>query len=213
MKYDSIIFDWDGTLAKTLHLWLASYRNELERRNLSLSDQTIVDDFFYNHKRTQKLYPDINMGEFVPRVISFFQEHLVDLELYEGACATLEELARRGVRLVLVTSSSRETLLKGMGALDRDDYFEFSVTSDEVMNHKPHPEPFEEIIKAAGLVSKRTLVIGDSDTDIQAAHAAGVDSCLYTPTENGFFYDLNKLRESRPTHEVSRLADLLPLIS
>jgi len=43
---DHIIFDWDGTLAKTLHLWLAGYRIGLESQQHTFPDSIIARDFF-----------------------------------------------------------------------------------------------------------------------------------------------------------------------
>ena len=48
MKYTSVIFDWDGTLGMTLHLWLAAYRNTLQNLGFNYSDEVIVEDFFMN---------------------------------------------------------------------------------------------------------------------------------------------------------------------
>ena len=54
--------------------------------------------------------------------------------------------------------------------------------------------------------------MGDSDTDIMAAKAAGLDSCLFLPPENKIFYDFAKLKESGPTYIVESLKEFAELI-
>ena len=51
MKYTAVIFDWDGVLGMTLHLWLEGYRNELHKIGRDYSDRIIIDDFFTNIKQ------------------------------------------------------------------------------------------------------------------------------------------------------------------
>lgn len=56
------------------------------------------------------------------------------------------------------------------------EYFDVIITLDDVKNHKPHPEPLEKAIEKLGIKANEALYIGDSETDILAAHAAGMPS-------------------------------------
>lgn len=46
MSVQNIIFDWDGTLARTLELWLVGYQTSLNRRDLKFEPKEIVAEFF-----------------------------------------------------------------------------------------------------------------------------------------------------------------------
>src|ERR1035437_8967967 len=177
MKYSSVIFDWDGTLGMTLHLWLDGYRNELEKLGFHYSDKVIVDDFFYEHVKAKVKYPDIDFKTFVPPVYKYVNSH--------------------------ISSLKQADILK---------FFSVIVSGDDVKKHKPDPEPFEQIIEIAKISPKDSIVLGDSHTDILAAKAAGLDSCLFLPFENKIFYDFTKLMESNPTYSVENLKDFADLI-
>ena len=60
MKIKNIIFDWDGTLGMTLHLWLEGYRNALSKLGYSFTDSHIAKNFFYEHELGQLKYPEIS---------------------------------------------------------------------------------------------------------------------------------------------------------
>jgi len=59
------------------------------------------------------------------------------------------------------------------------------VGADTLPVSKPDPKPFHEAVKRLGLASPRAVMVGDSETDILTARAAGVPViCVtfgYTP--------------------------------
>ncbi len=212
MKITSIIFDWDGTIAKTLHLWLAGYRLELEKLGYSFTDDVIVRDFFYEHDKAVLKYPDINFDNYVKAVHDYVVSHVPTLELYPNTLSSLEKLQVHGVTLTLVSSSPRKLLIEGLKQTGLEKFFNVIVSGDDVMRHKPDPEPFEQVIEIAKLSKAQTIIIGDSHNDIIASKAAGVASALFTPKENQLFYDFEKLKQENPTYcfeDMSHFVDMI----
>ena len=212
MKYSSVIFDWDGTLGMTLHLWLDGYRNELEKLGFHYSDKVIIDDFFYEHIKAGVKYPDVDFKSFVPPVHEYVKSHISSLKMYANVHEVLERLQKNNINLTLVSSSKRKLLTESLEQANPLKFFSVIVSGDDVTKHKPDPEPFEQIIKIAKISPRNTIVLGDSHTDIMAAKAVGLDSCLFLPQENKIFYDFNKLKESNPTYTVENLKDFADLI-
>ena len=212
MKYTSIIFDWDGTLGMTLHLWLDGYRSELKELGYNLPNDVIVADFFYEHGKTIAKYPNINFDDFITKVRNYMINHIPDMKLYTGAYESLEKLKENNVSLTLVSSSPRKLLEKVLEFTDLAKFFTVISGFDDIMKHKPDPEPFLNIIEIAKLNPKTTIVIGDSPHDIAAAKDAGIDSCLFLPPENKIFYDFNKLKETNPTYYVETLEDFANIV-
>jgi len=85
MKFSSIIFDWDGVLGMTLHLWFEGYRSELKNLGLNFSDKIIVQDFFYEHDKTAVKYPEIDWDIFINKVREYVFKHASSLKTYSGA--------------------------------------------------------------------------------------------------------------------------------
>jgi phosphoglycolate phosphatase-like HAD superfamily hydrolase len=67
---------------------------------------------------------------------------------------------------------SAEITLKELGIFDK---VEFLVSGDDVTKKKPSGEGIFKIFEYFNIPPEETLMIGDSISDIKAAHEAGVD--------------------------------------
>lgn len=212
MKYSAVIFDWDGTLGMTLHIWLEAYKHELKNLGIELNDETIIRDFFYEHKKTAAKYPNIDFEPYIANVRKYMISNVPFMKLYSGVHDNLEKLQKAGVILTLLSSSPRKLLEEVLELTGLAKFFTAISGFDDVMKHKPDPAPFLYIIEVAKLDPKKTIVIGDSPHDIIAAKAAGVDSCLFLPSENKIFYDFDQLKKTNPTYSVESLEEFADLV-
>jgi len=213
MRIKNIIFDWDGTLSMTLHLWVAGYRQALQHQGHTILDSIIARDFFYEHDKGQLNYPDINFETLVDDARAHVFSHLDDLPLYEGAKETVEILHEQGIKLALVSSSGRRLLEKGLAVHGLDQYFLSVISGDDVTKHKPHPEAFNQTFERIGVVPEETLIIGDAKTDIIVGKATNTVTCLFTPEDNRMFYDFDVLRATEPDHIISTPKELLDVVA
>lgn len=88
---------------------------------------------------------------------------------------TLDELTKRGVRLAIVTGSQKfraHHVLERVGLQNR---FEFVITADDTLEHKPNPAPFLEAAKRLDLKPAECLVVGDGASDMYSGRAAGMN--------------------------------------
>ena len=100
--------------------------------------------------------------------------------LYAGVLEGLEELKTAGLTLVCLTNKplvyARELLkLKGL-----DGFFAEVFGGDSFERKKPDPLPLRKACEFLGTQPGRTLMIGDSSNDAQAARAAGCPVWLVT---------------------------------
>jgi len=212
MAINNIIFDWDGTLGKTLHIWVKGYQNGLNNQGQTFSDATIVQDFFYEHDEGQKKYPQIDFRRMINDAYEHLHQELQGLELYEAAQETLAKLTERGIKIALVTSSPRNILFKGMGRHNLEKYFSSIIAGNEAKEHKPHPAPFIKTIKNTGSKATNTLIIGDARTDIIAGKAAGMKTCVFTPEDNRLFYNFESLAAAGADYRISNLMELVEFV-
>ena len=93
--------------------------------------------------------------------------------LYDGVREGLTELRAKEYRTACLTNKhSRYTvpLLQGLGIHAGFDYVG---CGDQFARHKPDPEPLLKTAERFQLPPSRCLMVGDSETDVQAARAAG----------------------------------------
>jgi len=88
----------------------------------------------------------------------------------------LKDLLRRlKSNFGLAVATNRSTTIgKVLECNDLDQYFDIVVSSLDVKNPKPHPEPLFKIMDFFGIDPLESLYVGDSLIDFQTARAAGV---------------------------------------
>ena len=89
------------------------------------------------------------------------------------ARGALRDLRRHGVRVGLVTASTRGVVEPNIERLNLTGVFETAWYSDDVARSKPHPEALERALEELGVAAADTVYIGDTLVDLEMATAAG----------------------------------------
>ena len=186
-----VIFDLDGTLIDSkldLALSVNATLEHLGRR--SLDEETI---FSYVGQGAPTLIRKVAgtgaTEEEVARGLEFFlayyREHKLDhTDLFPGVRETLARLASgengAGRTLAVLTNKpervSRE-ILAGLGVGER---FRFIYGGNTFETKKPDPQGLRRLLENTGAESRATMMVGDSDVDIQTGVSAGVWTCGVT---------------------------------
>lgn len=98
--------------------------------------------------------------------------------LYDGVPDALEALAAGGMTLTVCTNKPEalaERLLAELGIRDR---FAALVGADTLPVRKPDPRPYRAAVTRAGGDPARSFLVGDTETDLRTARAAGVRVAL-----------------------------------
>ena len=114
-----------------------------------------------------------------------YQKHYLAIngqqaQVYAGVVEGLQALQASGLKLVCLTNKPlafARTLLRLKGL---DGFFIHVFGGDSFEHKKPHPLPLLKACEALGTMPSRTLMIGDSSNDAQAARAAGCPVILLT---------------------------------
>ncbi|EAV40214.1 phosphoglycolate phosphatase [Stappia aggregata IAM 12614] len=208
MSINNVIFDWDGTLAKTLDLWLEGFQVSFSSRGLRFDPKYIVKEFFHDHPEVPNRHPDIEFPTVAEETRNYVLNGLSTVELYEGVTETLKSLKNKGITLTLVTSSPRHLLDRALGAHNLEFFFDSIVAGDDGFGHKPSPMPFKATLERVGAMASETLIIGDSHVDIQAGKSSGCQTCWFAPEHNSLFHDFERIGSTSPDHEISRVQEL-----
>jgi pyrophosphatase PpaX len=210
-SYRYILLDWDGNLAKTVHIWFEETKEVLNKHGHNPSDALIIKSMADLRKFASSL--GIKDAEGIAEEIRqavFIR--LPSVELYPDALFVLESLRNKGKELALVTSGSKHIVTETMNKYNLTKMFDAIITKEDVSNHKPHPEPLDLGMKLLGATKDKTIMIGDTDNDIGAANNVGIDSILFFPPEHKKFYDIEKLKEHKPTYIVSDFRHIIEII-
>ncbi len=125
--------------------------------------------------------PGTQQSQAMELFFHYYAEHLFSQSrVYAEASRTLRALADNGVALCCVTNkSSRFALpllqLTGLSALLR-----FTLCADRTEDRKPSPVLLLEACRRLDVTPREMLYVGDSHTDVMAAHAAGCGAVAVT---------------------------------
>ncbi|WP_379146113.1 HAD family hydrolase [Paenibacillus sp. sgz500992] len=86
----------------------------------------------------------------------------------------LQQCADASLQLGVVTSDGDKTTGEQLDLLGITGYFHTIVTRDRVSNGKPDPEMAETACRELGLLPEQTVIIGDSNADMQLGKGAGL---------------------------------------
>lgn len=100
--------------------------------------------------------------------------------LYPGVLQGLQQLTARGLRLACLTNKPTAFATALLAAKGLAPFFEMTVGGDAFERKKPDPLPLIKTCEALGVRTERTLMVGDSRNDAQAARAAGCPVVLVT---------------------------------
>jgi phosphoglycolate phosphatase len=93
-------------------------------------------------------------------------------ELFTGVDALLTALNERGHYLAVATGKGRVGLEKSLDETGLREYFHYTRCADETRS-KPHPQMLEEIMDRLGVTPHETLMVGDTEFDLEMANNAG----------------------------------------
>jgi phosphoglycolate phosphatase-like HAD superfamily hydrolase len=104
----------------------------------------------------------------------------------------------------LATSSPADELDAVLKVLPIEEFVDARTTADDIDSSKPHPEVFLTAMEVASLDPARTLAIGDSVWDVEAARGAGI-ACI--GVESGGF-SRHELDEAGALHVYRNVGEI-----
>lgn len=213
MKYTSILFDFDGTLANTNGLVMGSWKHAFRvLRNIEQSEDVIKKTFGEPlGVSMQKFFPEVPVEE----AIEIYRSHQKDIfeemiEPFPGMVELIKGLKARGYKVAITTSRLGNSTMVGLRKFGLDDVFDVIVTANDTTKHKPDPEPVLITLEKLGAKPEEALMIGDSMFDIKCAHNAGVKAVLVGWAEAVSEEDLNG--PDRPDYFIETAEDLFDLV-
>ena len=184
MKYDTVIFDLDGTLLNTLpdlhaSVCYALEKNGMEGRTLDEVRRFVGNGIFILIKRAVRQGSTENE---ILQVFEDFKAHYkensrVKTKAYDGVEELVAALKAEGCKLGVVSNKAHfavcdimEYYFKGL--------FHVAIGERDGVPRKPSPESVLEAIKALG--GEKVLYVGDSEVDVETAKNAGLPMAAVT---------------------------------
>ena len=175
--FQCVIFDIDGTLARTNELIFESFNHVFEKyTGQRMTNQQIVSLFGPPEEGgLAKVVGAGHVDNAMDDLCSFYRSHHRQMaSLHPGIGDLLGYLKNRGVKLAVFTGKGKRTSEITLQELNIAHYFDLIVSGSDVVNHKPHHEGITKVMEHFSLAPEDVLMVGDALSDVKASRAAGV---------------------------------------
>jgi phosphoglycolate phosphatase-like HAD superfamily hydrolase len=213
MKIDLVVFDLDGTLVSSHETIYKATLHALNELNISAA---MPEDKFYNmiglhfediFREFGFAVPDFE--HFIKIYKSIYFDYIDSSVIYSGVEESIAKLKDQKVKVGLLTTKGQdqaELILQHFSLFDKFDYV---MGRRPGIAHKPSPEPLQKICTDLNVNIINTLIVGDSEMDIQCGKNAGSKTCAVTYG----YRTKQELLKSDPDFMIDQIQDLDKIIN
>ena len=212
MKYDTLIFDLDGTLLNTIDDLTDSLNYALTKNNLNTYTTDEVKYFVGSGIKVmveRALKDNINL--FV-KVFDDFKLHYSTnntnkTSLYSGVYETVKKLHSMNIKMAIVSNKYHQGVLDICKPL-LGEFIDVMVGEQVGLEKKPSSDMVDYAMKQLNANKSTTAYVGDSDIDYLTAKNSNLDliGCAYGFRGRKFLEDLNS------TYVIDKFEEILDII-
>ena len=214
-EVEATLFDFEGTLVDCRWNLQEAVKETLEMLKTLRFPVERLQGMKYSTLMLEALKIAQEIGQSPDRVREkigaiydrFDEDALTRWNLRDGSVGFLSALKTKGMRIGLVSNVGRKALEKALVKLDLHPFFNVVVSRNDVQFMKPSGEGLRLALSRLRVGQDKTLYVGDSLDDIQAAKAAGIKVIILMEKENPkaellmagphqLIYHFNELRAS-----------------
>lgn len=186
MRYQTAIFDMDGTILETLEDMCASVNVTMNHVGYPRRTMDEVRRFVGNGaaKLIERCMPAGAEDPRYPAALEFYRAYYdahaqIKTGPYPGIPELLNQLSREGVRLAVVSNKPDEAV-RALTERYFPSVFPVAIGNRDGWATKPAPDSVYEAMRLLGARRESTVYVGDSDVDVDTARNAGLDSVIVT---------------------------------
>ncbi|WP_271809099.1 HAD family hydrolase [Clostridium beijerinckii] len=213
-KYDTVIFDLDGTLLDTLEDLADSVNFALGKYNFPSRKNEEVRSFVGNGvgRLMELSVPDGLNNPYYKECLADFRSHYSKnmqnkTKAYEGIMGLLEVLSKENYKLAIV-SNKFDAAVKELNKIYFEQYIKVAIGESSNIAKKPAPDTVIKALKELDSTTDKAIYVGDSEVDVKTARNSGVKCVGVT----WGFRDRELLKEKDADYIIDKPCELLEII-
>jgi len=194
----TILFDLDGTLVDTAPDLMAAHNHVMKKfgystrsvdeiRNLVGKGASVLigrSIWGSAKKEFSRITDEKIKNEMVKEFISFYGKNIVkDSKLIKGVLELLKWAKSKNISMGVCTNKQEHLAIDLLKKIEIYDFFEYVAGGNTFEYCKPDPRHLTSIIEIMNGDIKKSLMVGDSENDADAAKSAGIPMIL---VEDGY---------------------------
>jgi len=219
----TILFDLDGTLADTAPDLMKAHNHVMKKFGYSSRSMDEIRNLVGKgaavmigrsiwgsaRKELSKISDEKVKKEMTKEFVKFYKDNIVvDTKLLNGVFDFLEWAKSKNIIMGVCTNKQEHLAIDLLKKIKIYDFFEYVAGGNTFDYCKPDPRHLTNMVEIMGGEIKKTIMIGDSENDADAAKSAGVPMIL---VEDG--YTEKKIEQIYHNHLIKDFVGLEKIVS
>lgn len=202
-----IIFDFDGTLADSTAVFASAWNTLAQKykfKGIELKEIDTLKKLSISERSKLFDFPMYKLPMILPQFYKLYRQSLNDVHLFEGMKDLLIEIDKRGYKILIISSNSKENILEFLKMNG------IHCVADVLCSNRifGKDKVMKKFLKEANVDSSNVVYIGDEQRDIVACKKAGIPIIW---VEWG--YDAKEVvQNDEPEYSVSTPQEILEII-
>lgn len=172
-----IFFDMDGLLVDTEPYWLQTERELMAEFGVHWRSEDQLFCLGGPMEKVGRYMSDLAESKqspewFASELIDRMSEKFTLISPMPGISQLLSEISKNHIPAALVSASPRR-LVDAVLASIPNHPFALSISADDVVRGKPHPDPYLKAAELLNVKIEHSIILEDSPTGVTAARASG----------------------------------------
>ncbi|MBL7013796.1 MAG: HAD-IIIA family hydrolase [Candidatus Marinimicrobia bacterium] len=216
-QIQGVVFDLDNTLLDFMKMKEFAVKSAIKgmiEAGMILDEEKSYDDiidiyneFGWENQKVFNVFLEQTIGKvdnkfLAAGIVAYRRAREANLMVYPNVNRTLMALAKRGIKLAVVSDApSREAWMR-IYYLNLYHFFDVVVTFDDSGERKPSSKPFELALSSMDIKAEKTIMIGDwPERDVVGAQQIGMKTAFakygdtFGTKISGADWDLNDIYE------------------
>ena len=218
----AIVFDLDNTLVDFMKMksdaveaaidGMIDAGLKLPREAVRARIDAIYQEQGLEYQRVFDALLESELGRIDPKIlasgiVAYRRARGSALVLYPHVQMTLLELAKRGIKLGVVSDAPQSQVWLRLCSLSLQHVFDAVVTFDDTRERKPSPGPFREILRRLEVEPTEALMIGDwAERDVVGGKSLGMKTVFAR------YGDTFATQDSGADHDIDDVFELVGII-